>query len=322
MSNINPQNIDGTFPIAGQDNNSQGFRDNFTNTINNFTSAAAELTDLQTYAVLKGPLASVNQTGTPTNDMNYAYITHAQMIGTVQTPNTITAPLAGGSFELDWSKGHFQTVSIPGNATMSLTATWPGTASNNLYTEVTLQVVVAVTGSTLTIPSSVTWTNLSDIAGGNASAYSITFPIAGTYQYKFSSVDGGASITIRDLINNYQTTIGNVNVIGNLITNGGRIEAGYQYYAPSANTAVTANVNVSRVIFDPTVDALGIVFTLPGGNVNAKTIAISSTANIAGMQFIGSLGTTVVPSVNVAIPKGTQIQFFYQASESKWYKIA
>jgi len=30
-SSINTTNIDGTFPVAGQDNSSQGFRDNFTN---------------------------------------------------------------------------------------------------------------------------------------------------------------------------------------------------------------------------------------------------------------------------------------------------
>ena len=46
-SNINPNNIDGTYPIAGQDNNSQGFRDNFTNTKLNFTFAATEITALQ-----------------------------------------------------------------------------------------------------------------------------------------------------------------------------------------------------------------------------------------------------------------------------------
>ena len=28
-SNINPNNIDTTYPVAGQDNDSQGFRDNF-----------------------------------------------------------------------------------------------------------------------------------------------------------------------------------------------------------------------------------------------------------------------------------------------------
>ena len=46
-SAINPNDIDGTYPIAGQDNNSQGFRDNFTNTKTNFQYAANEITDLQ-----------------------------------------------------------------------------------------------------------------------------------------------------------------------------------------------------------------------------------------------------------------------------------
>jgi len=56
MSSINPNNIDGTYPIAGQDNDSQGFRDNFTNIKNNFTFAYDELTDLQSKAVLKSAL--------------------------------------------------------------------------------------------------------------------------------------------------------------------------------------------------------------------------------------------------------------------------
>ena len=42
-SNIVPGNIDGTYPKAGQDNSSQGFRDNFTETKNNFTTAALRL---------------------------------------------------------------------------------------------------------------------------------------------------------------------------------------------------------------------------------------------------------------------------------------
>ena len=55
-SNINPNNIDGTYPIAGQDNNSQGFRDNFTQTKVNFQYAASEITDLQNNVVLKSAL--------------------------------------------------------------------------------------------------------------------------------------------------------------------------------------------------------------------------------------------------------------------------
>ena len=46
-SNIIPGNIDGTFPVAGQDNSSQGFRDNFTAIRNNFTAARTEILDLQ-----------------------------------------------------------------------------------------------------------------------------------------------------------------------------------------------------------------------------------------------------------------------------------
>ena len=46
-SNIIPSNIDITYPIAGQDNDTQGFRTNFTNIRNNFTQAAKEITDLQ-----------------------------------------------------------------------------------------------------------------------------------------------------------------------------------------------------------------------------------------------------------------------------------
>ena len=47
-SNINPVNIDITYPIAGQDNDTKGFRDNFTNIKNNFSVAAKEITNIQT----------------------------------------------------------------------------------------------------------------------------------------------------------------------------------------------------------------------------------------------------------------------------------
>jgi hypothetical protein len=46
-SNINPTNIDITYPIAGQDNDTQGFRDNFRNIKNNFLTAGSEMTAVQ-----------------------------------------------------------------------------------------------------------------------------------------------------------------------------------------------------------------------------------------------------------------------------------
>lgn len=46
-SNINTSNIDANFPVAFEDNSSQGFRDNFFNIKANLDVAASEITDLQ-----------------------------------------------------------------------------------------------------------------------------------------------------------------------------------------------------------------------------------------------------------------------------------
>ena len=78
-SSINPNNIDGTYPIAGQDNDSQGFRDNFTNIKNNFTFSYNELTDLQAKAIVKSPLSG----SSVTNDMNYTQLIAPQLLKTV-----------------------------------------------------------------------------------------------------------------------------------------------------------------------------------------------------------------------------------------------
>jgi hypothetical protein len=56
MSNINYQAIDSQFPRLGSDNSSQGFRDNFEYIKNGLAVAAAELSDLQSKALLKAPL--------------------------------------------------------------------------------------------------------------------------------------------------------------------------------------------------------------------------------------------------------------------------
>ena len=47
-SNIVTGNIDGTYPKAGEDNSSQGFRDNFNSIKNNFTEAKTEIEAMQT----------------------------------------------------------------------------------------------------------------------------------------------------------------------------------------------------------------------------------------------------------------------------------
>ena len=101
-SNINPNDINGSYPVAGQDNNSQGFRDNFTNTATNFQYAADEITDLQNKAVLKAALVGT----TLNNNMNGVVLSNAQlqqMTETVVPLGTLT-----GSVTLNFALASYQ----------------------------------------------------------------------------------------------------------------------------------------------------------------------------------------------------------------------
>jgi len=51
MSSIDTSNIDITFPIAGKDNDSQGFRNNYVNIVSGLETAKTEITTLETIAI-------------------------------------------------------------------------------------------------------------------------------------------------------------------------------------------------------------------------------------------------------------------------------
>jgi hypothetical protein len=81
-------NINALYPVAGQDNNSQGFRDNFSHIKTGLTTAASEITDLQTHSA---------RTDTD-NNFNGVKIENAEtnlLLGTVL--NVGTVPLSGNT---------------------------------------------------------------------------------------------------------------------------------------------------------------------------------------------------------------------------------
>jgi hypothetical protein len=298
MSNINPQNIDGTFPIAGQDNNSQGFRDNFTNTINNFTFAAAELRDLQTYAVLKGPLGSVGQTGTPTNDMNYAFLTAAQLVESVETINQIGNISVGGSQTLDWTDGHFQTISVTGSATLSFASTWPPT---NHWTKLRLR-VLSYGSTAVTFPTTVT-ENISNIKGF-VSGTTVNLS-AGVHEFEFTTYDNGSTVAIHSPMVNYGPVV--------------------QQFKPTANVAITANIGTERLLVTPTpsggITSFFLDVTLPNVQTNGATISISSNVAVGTFRALPSYTSTVSPSANTTIAQGTSISYIYVSADNRWYRV-
>jgi len=188
-SAINPNDIDGTYPIAGQDNNSQGFRDNFTNTKTNFQYAANEITDLQTNVVLKAALTGT----TLNNDMNGSSLSNANI-----SDFSAVAALLGtlsGSVTIDYMAGHYQTVTTA--ASISLAFTNFPVAGN--FGIVRVQITVTNTAYTVTLPAAVS------VGTSNLQGYSsgvITFNRVGTYTYDFTTSDGGTTISVFDCSQN------------------------------------------------------------------------------------------------------------------------
>jgi hypothetical protein len=192
-SNINPNNIDTAYPVAGQDNDSQGFRDNFTNIKTNFEFAADEIDDLQSKVVLKAALTGT----TLDNDMGGSVIKNAKLQGTrytriapTDTTGTINIDIAAGSY--------YKIGQLTGNVSLNFPSAGIPSAGN--YAEWTVQFTQGGTPYTVTIPAAVsvgnTW-----LQGCNANNV-VTYNKAGTYSLKFSTSDGGSTIAVEDLSRN------------------------------------------------------------------------------------------------------------------------
>lgn len=105
--------IDAAFPVAGQDNNSQGFRDNFQITKTGLAQAATEITDLQLNT------AKLNAS----NDFAGSIIQNAvtnKLYGAVATIISVES----GTTTVQVSNGEYHRITIGDSATLELT-NWP-----------------------------------------------------------------------------------------------------------------------------------------------------------------------------------------------------
>ena len=184
-SAINPQNIDGAYPVAGQDNDSQGFRDNFTNTRTNFTYAADEISDLQAKAVLKAALVGT----TLNNDMGGSLLSNAQVQDISES--RVSLGTVSGSQTINYAAGSYYTVTTSG----SITLAFSNFSAAGTTSRVRVQITVASTAHTLTLPAAVS-VGTSNIQGIVSNV--ITFNKTGTYEFEFETSDGGTTITIID----------------------------------------------------------------------------------------------------------------------------
>lgn len=183
-SSINTSNIDGSFPVAGQDNSSQGFRDNFTNIKTNFGYTKSEIEDLQTKAVLKGALTGT----TLDNDMDGNIIYNVEMNQMGMTKNG--HGVVGGSTVINFEDGYYHTLTTSGSVTLGFQG-WP---TSGTYAELVIAITVTDVAHTLEFPVAVVY-GLDSVPG--ISSQVVTFPSVGQYIFKVSTDDNGTSMRVQ-----------------------------------------------------------------------------------------------------------------------------
>jgi hypothetical protein len=121
-SNINSADVDALYPIAGQDNDSQGFRDNFSTIKNSLSTASSEITALQDKTAGVAASAIVESGSTVGGDWNGFYIQDANFRANVEEVYVIGNVTSNQN--INWTNGHYQTVQAGNDITLTLTD-WP-----------------------------------------------------------------------------------------------------------------------------------------------------------------------------------------------------
>lgn len=329
-SQINSTNIDGNYPIAGQDNSSEGFRKNFTNIKNNFYYAQTEISDIQSKGLFKAAVGNANVTTTSLtvqNDMNGAPILNAETLGFRETIFNIGE--VSGSETVDFTNGSYQLITLGGSLAIGSITGWP---SSGVQARMRLEVTVPNRSYTLSIPTTVTL-NATSIAGISGST--ISFTDTGTYIFEFSTIDGGTNISIADITRNRNTFQGNVNItqtvnnatatgISFTVSNiGGQIVGNiYANNIISSNLVTTgsdisltgnltanniiANANIYGTVMTPVQSNITLLGNLSSlsvtGNANIGNVSVTGLSDMCGGTAYGLLFVTMIDGSSQVIP--------------------
>lgn len=187
-SNINPELIDVTYPVNGQDNSTQGFRDNWTAIKSSLEYAADEITDLQNKAILKSALTGT----TIDNNLGNTLIYNARVQQISTTVNNVDP--VSNVVTLNFSSGHYQYATVCNSANTSIVvgSGWPAAGQ---YGNITLEVNVANTSYNLVLPSEVDYAN-AGIVG--LSGNTLSFASTGKYILSFSTRQGSTDIKLAE----------------------------------------------------------------------------------------------------------------------------
>jgi hypothetical protein len=275
-SAINPNNIDGTYPVAGQDNNSQGFRDNFTNTKTNFQFAADEISDLQSKVVLKQALTGT----TLDNDMVGSLLYNATLADMAYTRLALGS--VSGSQTINYAAAMFQTLTTTGSVSLGF-SNFPPAGSAGV---VNVQVTISSVAHTLTLPAAVSVNN-QGIQGLNTSTNVITFAAVGVYTFEFMTSDGGSTITVTETNKRIQPFNNSSEDLASGAGANLSVTTSWFGTAGAETATLAAGVEGQIKVFAMKIDSGNMVITVTnpawGG---AGTITFSAEGQACTMQYI------------------------------------
>ena len=200
MSTINTNGINVNYPVPGENNSSQGFRDNFTNIKNNINTAGTEITELQSKAVLKAGL-----TGIPIdNNMANTLISNAAVRSFRSTTYNLGNAISG-SVVIDATLGDVQIGTITGNTTLQ----FAGWAPSGTRSAISLDFTIANTEAYVIFPGTINASgNIIEnntLVGGNLAIATAPYSVT-NLKYELSTTNCGNTLTINPLNRPYQTS--------------------------------------------------------------------------------------------------------------------
>lgn len=195
MSNIATNFINVNYPVPKVNNNSQGFRDNFSAIKSALNVTEAEISELENSIVFKSGSS---------NDMANTLIKNASVRGFRKKIHNLG--LLSGQVTVDFTNGSVQAGVISGNIVFRFIK-WPSAGNYaELYLNIKLNNSVNAQNTILFPTANITINSLKTIENFNSATNTITFPAnCNELQFKLITEDCGNSIDI-EIINRPRKT--------------------------------------------------------------------------------------------------------------------
>jgi len=189
-SQINYSAVIATYPVAGQDNDSQGFRDNFTAIQAGLTVAANEITNLENSSVLTSVLGSSPPVPV-VNDLLGSTIhngLYSQFNGVFYNAGVVS-----GLVNININNGPIQKFTLSANSVLNFT-NWPPTGTYGVIR------IMLVTDHSGTYTANFSTANSGTLKRATGFTLPVSVNSTGTYEIiEAWSVDYGTNVFIKNI---------------------------------------------------------------------------------------------------------------------------